>query len=684
MSSRALRRLKKGSLEDELERYQKKIDSNSEESEDDAVMSRPSNAFAFLPTDDHEDDASSQEEDKETKSDEKKDGCTRGVRPILHERVDEKFKKKSQSKKQQKKKNKSKSNNVMSSIDDIDDYELDRLLEKVKLDDANRRQGFADVDGLHSHLSSEESEGDDSVDDSTEEKLPPWPIYTPGGKLLTSKKLKRCSNLLEFDVRDLNPDREYENLFGKLSTAAIDDADSTASSSVSPEVLGQIRKLAKRVRGWSGRDHRSIPGTTRKLKLTKIKDDWLPIPRKPLSMEEMSKDDLLNLYTTKFKNDWKDVLIEDINKDYKYGIRYYNINQGPTFSVASVTEFFMSVVVQPDHESLIRLLQKSPYSIETILQVALILQRQGDNSNTNGLIERALFLFDWSLPNNLELGDGNTRLPFEFFLNRQIYLTIFRYITVLTQKSILFTAFTYCKLLLSFDPREDPYGVRYFIDFYAFVSDEFQYLIDFANSPLCQVYEEWLTAPILYTVSLCYYKLGKTEEAREALKNAYIKHPYVGHHILEKLGDYDHPWLLADVNNTVKITTALYLVRLDALVEDSSLKSWLVKLLRHCIETIGKPNLNAYHANNLEQIPVNLLRHAVLSNESSVMAKIPESFWSENDVYEFDVLPPKVGTTIYNYVDENQISAGVMSSSMQAEEIRQFENLLQQQIRENN
>lgn len=255
---------------------------------------------------------------------------------------------------------------------------------------------------------------------------------------------------------------------------------------------------------------------------------------------------------------------------------------------------------------------------------------------------------------------------------------------MLTQKSILFTAFTYCKLLLSFDPREDPYGVRYFIDFYAFVSDEFQYLIDFANSPLCQVYEEWLTAPILYTVSLCYYKLGKTEEAREALKNAYIKHPYVGHHILEKLGDYDHPWLLADVNNTVKITTALYLVRLDALVEDSSLKSWLVKQLRHCIETIGKPNLNAYHANNLEQIPVNLLRHAVLSNESSVMAKIPESFWSENDVYEFDVLPPKVGTTIYNYVDENQISAGVMSSSMQAEEIRQFENLLQQQIRENN
>lgn len=397
-------------------------------------------------------------------------------------------------------------------------------------------------------------------------------------------------------------------------------------------------------------------------------------------MDEVTSENLLNLYTTKFKNDWKEILQGDIAKEYKYGIKYYNVEPGPAFSIAATTEFFMSVVVQPDHESLIHLLQKCPYSIETILQVACILQRQGDNSNTNGLIERALFVFDWSLPNSFELGNGKTRLPFEYFLNRQIYLTIFRYISVLTQKSIFFTALTYCKLLLSFDPMDDPYGVRYLIDYYAFLSDEFQYLIDFVNSPLCRCYEEWLTAPLMYTVSLCYFKLGKAEEAKQALKDAYLRHPYTGHQILEKLGDIAHPWLLQDVNDAVKIGTAMYTVRLNTLVETPELKNFLTKELAAIIEKTGKPNLGAYYTNNLEKIPDNLIRNAVLSNESSVMAKMPESFWSDNDVYEFDVLPPQIGTTIYNYVDDNQISAGVMQNTMQAEEIRQLQDLLQQNV----
>lgn len=680
MSSRALRKLGgKSSLEEELAKYQKKTEnstenndektSDDESDESDAVplmRNSTANAFAFLQrTNDDESDESDEEEQDDNDN-------------IIIDKGNENNQKRHvqfPSTKTIKPKNKK----TIKTVDDLDDEELDKILAQVKLDDKLTKQIDNDIDN---EVKSDVESFVDSIEQdlANEETLPPWPVYTLGGKLLTPKKFHRCSKLLEFDPRDLNPDREYENLFGKLSSAAIDDADSTSSSSISPEMLSQIKKLAKRVRGWSGRDHRSIPGTTRKLRLTKIKDDWLPIPKKPLSMDEMTKDDLLNLYTTKFKDDWKDILIGDIEKDYKYGIKYYKENQGPTFSIAATTEFFMSVVVQPDHESLIRLLQKYPYSIETILQVACILQRQGDNSNTNGLIERALFVLDWSLPNTFELGNGKSRLPFEYFLNRQIYLTIFRYISVLTQKSIFFTALTYCKLLLSFDPMDDPYGVRYLIDFYAFLSDEYQYLIDFVESPLCQCYEEWLTPSLLYTVSLCYYKLGKVELAKESIKKAYLRHPYTGHQILEKLDEFSYPWLLKDVNDTVKLISALYTVRINTLIEEDSLKTFVKNELIKVIETIGKPNLGAYYWNNLETIPSNIIRNVVLSNESSVMAKLPETFWSDNDVYEFDVLPPKIGTTIYNYVDDNQISAGVMQNSMQTEEIRQLQDLLQQNV----
>lgn len=672
MSSRALKRLGgKSSLEDELAKYQKKStpveevsESESEEDSTPLVKNTTANAFAFLQGSDEDDDDDDYNEEEENDNDESNE---------------EEFNKhvKFSTGKNIKNTNKDKKNGK--TVDDIDDDELDKILAQVKLDDKISKE--------LEKVSNTEIESDvesfvDSIEQdlANEETLPPWPTYTSGGKLLTSKKFYRCSKLLEFDPRDLNADREYENLFGKLSTAAIDDADSTSSSSISPEMLSQIKKLAKRVRGWSGRDHRSIPGTTRKLRLTKIKDDWLPISKKPLSMDEMTNEELLNLYTTKFKNDWKEILLGDIEKDYKYGIRYYKENSGPTFSISATTEFFMSVVVQPDHESLIHLLQKAPYSLETVLQVACILQRQGDNSNTNGLIERALFILDWSLPNTFELGNGKSRLPFEYFFNRQIYLTVFRYISVLTQKSIFFTALTYCKLLLSFDPMDDPYGVRYLIDYYAFLSDEYQYLIDFVESPLCQCYEEWLTAPLLYTVALCHYKLGKVEKAKEAIYKAYLRHPYTGHQILEKLGEFSHPWLLKDVNDTVKLISSLYTVRLNTLIEEVDVKNFITNELILVIEKVGKPNMGAYYWNNLESIPENIIRHVVLSNESSVMAKLPEDFWTNQDVYEFDVLPPKIGTTIYNYVDDNQISTGVMQNTMQAEEIRQLQDLMNQNV----
>lgn len=686
MSSRALRKLGKSSLEDELAKYQGKTNrsvsasgdesSENESDEHDGFLSnkKPANAFAFLNGDEEDED----DEDEDDDDEEDLEEPALADSPTMSKSLKNNAKAKSESKSRANTGSKSKKK-TQKTVDDLDDDELDEILAKVKLD--NKKLGGSQSNPSKSEFDEEPDDLDSSDEDiSTQEVLSPWPIYTHGGKILTPKKLHSCTKFISFDSRDLNPDREYENLFGKLSSAAIDDADSTSSSSISPELLNQIKKLAKRTRGWSGRDHRSLPGTTRKLKLTKIKDDWLPISKKPLSMEEMTKDEILNLLTTKYKNDWKDILVDDINKDYKYGVRYYRVDQGPMFSIAATTEFFMSVVVQPDHESLIHLLQKSPYSIETILQVACILQRQGDNSNTNGLIERALFVFDWSLPNNFELGNGKSRLPFEFFFNRQIYLAIFRYISVLTQKSIFYTALTYCKLLLSFDPRDDPYGVRYLIDYYAFLSDEFQYLIDFVNSPLCQCYEEWLTAPLLYTVALCYFKLDRMQDAKDALLTAYTKHPYTGHLILEKLGDVSHPWLLQDVNDTVKLISALYLVRLDSLCEEQSLKSFLVKELSSIVEEIGKPNMAAYYWNNLEDIPENIIRHVVLSNESSVMAKIPEAFWTENDVYEFDVLPPKIGTNIYNYVDDNQISSGVIQNSMRSEEIRQLEDLLNQHV----
>ncbi|GMM27839.1 Rqc1 protein [Martiniozyma asiatica (nom. inval.)] len=657
MSSRALKRLNKNKLEDELAKFQKSNvtvdESDFEEEKTTVVKSKTQNAFSMFNDSDEDSDNLDELEEKSQPEDvsDFKFKSNNANYPV----------------------NAKKSFKNQNHVDDLDDDELDKILADARKRDNSEKIQFEQ----ESNVSSEsEYEDEDVLTD-------PFPIITPGGKLLTVKKYKKWCHLLKVDPTNLNPDKEYQNLFGKLSSAAIDEADSTTSTFVSPEILKEIKKLSKRVRGWSGRDRRSVPGTSRKLKLTKIRDDWIPISKKPLSMDEMTQEQSLALFGTKYKNDWKDVINDDLSRDYKSGIKYYQVNPGPSYSVEASTEFFMSVVVQPDHESLIRLLQKAPYHIETILQVANIIQRQGDVSNSNGLIERALFIVDWSFSNSFELGDAMSRLPFEFYYNRQVCLSMLRYMTILSQKSTFYTVFNYCKLLLSFDPADDSYGVRYFIDYYAFIAGEYEWLIDFYNSPLCQTYSEWCTPTLCYTVSLCYFKLGKKDLAIKYLKDAYLSNPHVAHDIMEKLGEVQYPWLWGKVSPTVQIITSIYAARIDVLLEEPSVKKFIKKELATIIETVGKPNLTSCYFYNLKNIPANLLRHVYLSNISSAMAHIPESFWKENDVYEFDVLPPKIGTTVYNYINSDKIADGMIQQTMQVEDLQALQDLLQQTVIEN-
>ncbi|QPG77136.1 hypothetical protein FOA43_004540 [Brettanomyces nanus] len=662
MSSRALRKLERPNIEDELAKIASSIEKKSEDPEEHLEkkdFKHRMNAFsALLDVEEEEEEetpiAAEMKVSDETSSDEFVDA----VQSIQSNRKGNKSRKsrKNRSKRQVKK------------VDDLGDDELDNLLSKIQIKDAK----------------DEKKDEDDDLEQDTVTR--PSPLYAPGGRLFTMRMFNRCSELVRPQKRYLDPDKEYEGLFGKLSSAAIEDADSTASSFITPEVLKQIKKLSKRVRGWGGRDRRSVPGTMRKLVLTKIRDDWLPTNKKPLVMEELTDSDIIKLYEVRYPQDWEAAISEQIKRDKRAGVSYFRLTEGPLYSRMLTTEFFISVAIQPDHESIMRLLQKAPYHLESILQVSSILQRQGDTSNTNGLIERGLFIFDWSLKNTFNLAGGKSRIPFEFYLNRQIYLTIFRYIKVLTKKSTFYTALNYTKLLFSFDPNDDPYGVRYFIDFYAFMSGDYQYLVDLYNSALIQCYEEWLTPSICFSAAYCMWKLGKVDEAGQMLEDAVLRHPYTAFEILSKLHSDSKAWNSSHVvSDSVNISTAIYMVRVNTLLEEPELRSFVVDKMKQVLASLDVASALKDHCyfNKLEEIPQNLLRHVVLSNETSAMAKIPESFWTKNEVYEFDVLPPEKGTKIYNYIDQNRVADAVMSRTMQTAEGQQIQELMRQEQAEN-
>lgn len=654
MSSRALRRLERQKLENELSISPEPERNGNDESDfDDSPISKPkANAFALLNDGDNETD-----DEENSDNDNEEDESTEQTRSTPKQ-PNEPPKNKNNKKKQQQKKattNKKKQQNKI--VDEYGDDEFDKILEQMRIkDDQTTTVSVTNQKTLINVYDFEEE---------LDEITTPTPDFDSNFKAFTINRLKQSLSLLSIkSVGSLDQDNEYKNLFGNLSMNTIEDANSTTSMGMSPEMLQQFKRLAKLTRGWGGKDRRGIPGTTRKLIFSKIKDDWLPTTLKPLNMEEIKPDDYVKFLD--YKEDTADLeeLQLKINKEVNLGVKYFQFSKINNIKerVAN-TRFYASVVMSPDPESLMQQLQQYPYHVETLLQVAMVLLRQGDNKSTsNALVERALFAFDRSLHKGFhellyQASNGLARLPYERFMNRQFYLCLFRYITALGERSTFYTALAYCKLLLSLSPAEDPLGVRYFIDFYALMSEEWKYMVQFAESPLVTTYTRWYTPGIAFSTVLAHLKLNQEEKARGALKKAFEAHPYTAYKLYKQIG-LSNDLSLSEgsfkIDTEVEIATETYLVRCTIMWNDQSHRQFLHDELEKLFSDWKLQNSNngvfssilgsfGFKDNKKESnnAPFNLLRFAILSGENKIMAKLPQQLWSRNDIFEYDILPPK-------------------------------------------
>ena len=180
-------------------------------------------------------------------------------------------------------------------------------------------------------------------------------------------------------------------------------------------------------------------------------------------MRALNPEDLREWQMWQRPNDWKDVIDEDI-KEMKKNVSFYKFEPlNPDINRKAITEFYLSTIMHPDHEALIHLISsKYPYHVPALLQVALILVRQGDRSNTNGLIQRALFVFDRALKAGIQFDSLACQLPYIYFYNRQFYLAILRYILTLAQRGAVATAGEWCKTLLVPKSLGGSFGLQIF------------------------------------------------------------------------------------------------------------------------------------------------------------------------------------------------------------------------------
>lgn len=123
---------------------------------------------------------------------------------------------------------------------------------------------------------------------------------------------------------------------------------------------------------------------------------------------------------------------------------------------------------------------RNPYHHEALMVLADFFKMQGKFPESTELVKKTIYSFENSFGYQFKItGDiPFSRLDYENEDNKLAYTlseAIQRYIDILGRKGCTRTALEYSKLLLSFDPEEDKFGVLLKIDYYALRSGEIDY-----------------------------------------------------------------------------------------------------------------------------------------------------------------------------------------------------------------
>ncbi len=589
MSSRALRKLQK---EQELEKQlvavreaeaaQADQDEESEEEEPQSIVKKPMNAYNMLDGIDTDED-----EDMDEDHDDEAERRTENVRAEPPPSQPSKPKKK---KKKGKKKGKGKAEDTPNGAADLEPGmdEIDRALKELS---TSNPEGFTDTN-------------------------------TP---LAAEKEMwaKETTKLLAIDSKNLNPVNEMKSLFGNIALEGTTPAPARPQRRREQEQAqqgGMDLGTALSGRQCAGTKGKELgPLAHRRNLLMQGKEEWPGASSGGLSM--------------------------DLEKDASSFERKYNIVHDKYYQ--ETQSEFMHCVQSMEPQALITLLRLVPYHIATLLQVSEIAKVQGDHSVSGDLLERALFNFGRSMHSSFgsAVKEGTARLSFSKSANREMYLSIWRYIRNLEQRGTWKTAFEWAKLLLQLDPARDPYGVTLMIDQLALRGRQHAAFIEMCAEDAYG--EMWNHLPnIQISLALAYQRNKKPAQARQTLAVAMHKYPYILSELAKSLDIEPLPrklWGKLPSTDAETLYTQLYVTRAKDLWNTPELTSLLVEVA----ETLNlyKQFIDAARPAPKLEISLEEARHIMLLEIPALIGLLPRKFTNMRTSMSDPLPPPDSGVS---------------------------------------
>jgi hypothetical protein len=302
---------------------------------------------------------------------------------------------------------------------------------------------------------------------------------------------------------------------------------------------------------------------------------------------------------------------------------------------------FQICVESMQAENMVDLLMQNPYHIATLLQVSEIAKHQGDHSVSGDLLERALFSIGRSVHSSFPaaLREGMARLSFNDPKNRELYLTMWRYIQNLSMRGTWRTAYEWAKALLQLDTLKDPYGMTLMIDQLALRGRQYAAFIDLCSESAYG--KTWSHLPnIQISLSLAYLRSSQPKLARQTLALTMHKYPYILSALASSLDIIPLPkylWAKLPTTEAEKLYTELYITRAKDLwntPETTSLIAEVAETMSHYKDLISTSTTPSKLEISLEEA-----RHIMLLEIPSLIALLPRKF-TTMPTSSSDVLPP--------------------------------------------
>ncbi|XP_053555343.1 transcription factor 25 isoform X2 [Bombina bombina] len=371
-------------------------------------------------------------------------------------------------------------------------------------------------------------------------------------------------------------------------------------------------------------------------------------------------------WLTTIKNTWPRYSKTGITMsllESKRGVQHFTFEHQRDYQ--QVQFKFLDAVESMDPNNIVLLLQMNPYHVDSLLQLSDVCRLQEDQEMARDLIERALYSLECSFHPVFSLTSGTCRLCYRRPENRGFFLALFKHMFFLEKRGCPRTALEFCKLILSFDPDNDPLCMLLLIDFLALRGREYTFLT--------RMFQEWENHRNLsqlpnfaFSVPLAYFQLSQQDEisdyeekasydkASHLVQQALIMFPGVLIPLLDACGVLpdaavaSHPFFgaMAQISQPPALSQliSLYVGRSHGLWKEPSVMNWLEQNVREvlCLVDNKDPIVQECEMRRkvrYQSAPRNIHRHIILSEVKGASSALPLDVTSQ-PVLGFDPLPP--------------------------------------------